>query len=67
VEIEIHLANSQHEEAKGKYALGIKQESRGHRQPFIFYERVWKREKLILDRPDPEDEKDRHRLNQTHL
>ena len=67
VEIEIHLTNSQDQEAKWKYALGIKQKSRGHRQPFVFYERVWRGGALILDRPDPDDRKDKLRLNQTHL
>jgi len=67
IEIEIHLAESHGDKALWKYALGIKQESRGHRQPYVFYERVWRDDKKILDRPNDEDEKDKLRLNQTHL
>jgi len=33
----------------------------------LTYEKVWKGEKLIIDRPDKEDRKDNERLNQTHL
>ena len=67
VEIEIHMAEFHGDEVLWKYALGIKQESRGHRNPYVFYEKVWKGNKLILDRPNDEDNKDKPRLKQTHL
>lgn len=67
VEIEVHLAESREQEPLWKYGIGIKQESRGLRQPFVFYERVWKGSDLILDRPDEQDTKDEFRLKQTHL
>ncbi|OFY50972.1 MAG: chromosome segregation protein SMC [Bacteroidetes bacterium GWF2_41_31] len=67
VEVEIHLSEYDSNEITWKYAIGIKQEVRGRRLPFLTYEKVWKGEKLILDRPDKEDRKDNERLNQTHL
>ena len=67
VEIEVHLAESQGKEPFWKYGIGIKQESRGLRQPFVFYEKVWKINDLILERPDKQDKEDEFRLKQTHL
>jgi len=67
IEIEVHLAESQGKEPFWKYGIGIKQESRGLRQPFVFYEKVWEGNDLILDRPDDQDKKDKFRLKQTHL
>ena len=67
VEIEVNLAESHDKKTLWKYAIGIKQKSRGHRQTYVFYERVWKGTELILDRPDKQDKKDEMRLNQTHL
>jgi predicted ATPase len=67
VGIEVHLAESHGQELLWKYALGIKQESRGYRQPYVFYEKVWEGNTLILDRPDKQDKKDTLRLIQTHL
>ena len=67
VEIEIHLAESHGDEVLWKYSLGIKQESTGHRNPYVFYEKVWKGNELILDRPNDGDNKDKPRLRQTHL
>jgi predicted ATPase len=65
--IEVHLSELADKEPLWKYALGIKQESRGRRQPYVLYERVWKDDNLILDRPDEDDRKDKLRLDQTHL
>ncbi|HXH51450.1 MAG TPA: AAA family ATPase [Terriglobia bacterium] len=67
VEIEVHLAESSRLDPDWKYAVGIRQESRGHRQPFLAYERVWHRETKLLDRPVEEDKKDPLRLTQTNL
>ena len=67
IEIEIHMAKSYGDEALWKYSLGIKQESRGHRHPYVFYEKVWKGNELILNRPNDKDNKDKQRLKQTHL
>lgn len=67
VEVEIHLSEFDSEEIQWKYAIGIKQEPRGSRLPFLTYEKVWEGEKLILNRPDKDDMKDKERLTQTHL
>jgi len=64
VELEVHLAEDGN---NWSYAIGIKQESRGYRQPYLAYERVTKGDAIILDRPDQEDSRDRLRLTQTHL
>jgi len=50
-----------------KYEIGIKQEARGHHMPYLSYEKVWKGEKLIVERPELDDAKDKERLGQTYL
>jgi len=50
-----------------KYEIGIKQEGRRYHQPYLSYEKVWKGEKLIVERPEPDDAKDKERLGQTYL
>lgn len=67
VELEIQLSEYGEKKVKWKYSIGIKQETRGFRQPFLTYEKVWKEENLIVNRPDTEDKKDKLRLTQTHL
>jgi len=67
VEIEVHLSDADTETPKWKYAIGMRQEARGYRQPFVAYEQVWKDGTLILDRPNDDDTKDQERLKQTHL
>lgn len=67
VEIEVHLSDADAENPKWTYTIGIRQEARGYRQPFLAYEKVWKDGTLILDRPDDDDKKDQERLKQTHL
>jgi len=67
VEIEIHISEYGENEPVWKYSIGIKQDSRGYRQPYIEHEKVWKNNNIILDRPDANDQKDKERLTQTHL
>lgn len=68
VEIEVSLAESpEGGDSNWKYAIGIKQEARGRRQPRVAYERVWLDDKQLLDRPDDDDRRDPLRLTQTHL
>ena len=67
IEIEIHLADNAESTETWRYALGIKQQPRGYRQPFLTHERVWKDDKQILNRPDADDAKDQERLTQTFL
>ncbi len=66
VEIEVELADFDSGTTLWKYALGFKY-SKPSGTLLITFERVWKGEKLILDRPDKEDKKDELRLTQTHI
>jgi len=66
VEIEVNLTESDTQPV-WRYALGITQQVRGYRQPLLRYERVWKGDKQILDRPDKDDRRDELRLTQTHI
>lgn len=67
VEIEVHLSESSEEKPIWRYAIGIKQEARGHRRSILTYEKVWQNGNQILNRPDIDDKKDSARLTQTHL
>ena len=67
IAIEVTLADAAGEPPIWRYALGLRQETRGYRQPSFTYERVWKGKSQILDRPQKEDEQDRDRLTQTFL
>jgi predicted ATPase len=67
VELELHLAEDAGGKPVWKYAIGIRQEPRGYRQPHLTYERVWRRSEQVLDRPDNADDLDPLRLTQTHL
>ena len=68
VEIDISLSTTTlGEPISWRYAIGIKREPHGHHRPILDYERVWKGDQQILDRPDEEDKKDKERLTQTYL
>lgn len=53
--------------AEWRYAVGIRQQTRGYRQPLLKFEKVWRQGELILDRPDESDKADELLLTQTHL
>lgn len=67
IEIEVHLSDYSSHQPIWKYAIGITQQTRGYRQPILAYERVWKGNEIIVNRPDIDDEKDELRRTQTHL
>ena len=67
IEIEIHVSEVPDNGPLWKYSFGIKQESRGHRKPYLTHEKVIIGNKKVLDRPDKYDIQDRLRLTQTHL
>ena len=67
VEIEVHLSENESAEPTWKYSIGIKQRKGGQNEPILSYERVWKNNILLINRPDSEDEKDSLRLTQTYL
>jgi predicted ATPase len=58
VEIEVTMEDeSESPPAQWRYGLGLRQESRGQRRVLLSYERVWKNDKVLLDRPnDNEDD-----------
>jgi predicted ATPase len=67
VEIGIVLSNGETDASVWKYEIGIKQEVRGYRQPYLAYERVWKGGKALLTRPNAADKLDPLLLTQTYL
>ena len=67
IAIEVHLADRAGESPKWRYALGLRQETRGYRHTYLTYERIWKESQQILNRPDAKDRKDKVRLTQTFL
>jgi predicted ATPase len=67
VEIEVHFSEKTDGPPLWKYALGIKQHTRGNRRPYLAYERVCRGKTQILSRPDEHDEQDELRLTETHL
>lgn len=67
VAVEIHIADTADSPATWRYAVGFRQEPRGHRQVYLTHERVWKEGELLLNRPDGADNEDSDRLTQTAL
>ncbi|RMH70566.1 MAG: chromosome segregation protein SMC [Gemmatimonadetes bacterium] len=67
IEIEVYLTDGKNSATLWRYAIGIKQQGRGHRRQQLSYERVWRGEDLILNRPDEHDQTDELRLTQTFL
>ena len=72
IAIDISLADTLESPETWKYAIGFRQvpqaQSYAHRYfASLTYERVWKDGKLLIDRPDTEDEKDPDRLIHTIL
>lgn len=65
--IDISLSNDPEEDPIWRYAIGLKQETRGYRQPILSFEKIWKDNVPILERPNLEDDKDPERLKQTYL
>jgi predicted ATPase len=66
IEIEVELSEDG-TSPTWRYGIGIKQQPRGYRQPFLQFERIWSGDTLICDRPDKDDKADEERLTQTHL
>jgi predicted ATPase len=67
VRIEVVFQDSANGKPTWKYIIGVRQEVRGARQPILDYEQVWHDDQIIIERPTPEDERDRLRLTQTFL
>ncbi len=67
VEIEVKLSDYSNKEVLWIYAIGLKQQPRGYRLPYIGYEKVFKGNELLIERPDDNDRSDDARLTQTYL
>lgn len=67
IEIAISLSDTSNQKKTWKYEIGITQQTRGYRQPFLAHERVWKNGQKIVNRPNNADKKDDLRLTQTYL
>jgi predicted ATPase len=67
ISIEITLEDVAGESPRWRYAVAIRQGAGGKGPPFVSYERVWRDDELILDRPDDPDKADPQRRTQTHL
>jgi predicted ATPase len=64
-EIVIDVKISDSDDTIWRYRIGIIQDNNA--RPILKEERVWKQEKLLLQRPDTQDKEDRVLLRQTHL
>ena len=68
IEIGVDISESADDETpKWRYKIGLKQEARGHRKPYVSCEEVWHGGEQILKRPNDDDGKDNERLKQTYL
>lgn len=67
ISLEIHLADAPEAEPVWRYAVGVRQQTRAQRLPFVAYERVWHGDEQVLDRPNADDKRDPARLTQTYL
>ncbi len=67
IEIEVQLSENTSNRPSWTYSIGVKQQPRGSRLPYLVYERIWEGQKQVLNRPDDFDRKDDLRLTQTHL
>ncbi len=67
VSIEIHIADTPDAPATWRYGVGFRQADREHCQTHLTYERVWREDELLLNRPDADDNEDPDRLTQTAL
>jgi len=65
--VELRLAESSNDPVSWRYSLGIKQQTRGERLPYISHEKVWRQDQEIITRPNDDDRKDEARLTQTYL
>lgn len=67
IEIEVHLADGRGEPTIWRYQLGIRQEGSWPKRLLVAHEKVWHNDKLVLSRPDKNDDTDTKRLTETFL
>ena len=66
VELGVELSNGSGNPS-WRYQIGFSQQVRGHRQPVLSFEKVYRGRELVLERPDALDKEDEVRLTQTAL
>lgn len=68
VAIDVELQeNGSNSNTLWRYSIGIKREQTGQHRTLLLYEKVWKNDNKILERPNADDKADIIRLTQTHL
>ena len=67
IEIQVSLSEYGSSKPLWTYEIAIKREPKGIHRPFVGSERVLHNGNPVLERPDPEDERDFLRKTQTHL
>jgi predicted ATPase len=67
ISIEVSLGEAAGEPPRWRYALAVRQGAVGKRPPLVSYERVWRDDERILNRPNDADKADPQRLTQTYL
>ena len=68
VRIEVHISEKMDDQTPAwRYLLEFKPEGVGAQRPKITAEKIWKGNKLIINRPDSMDKKDTLKLLQTHM
>lgn len=67
VALEVHIADTPDAPATWRYSVGFRQADHENCQTHLTHERVWRKDKLLLDRPDADDNEDPDRLVQTAL
>lgn len=69
IEIEVGVGDPSGRREAFRYGIGIRQENKGKRRTMLAYEKVWKGDALILNRPGdtPDDTADDELLTETYL
>ncbi|MCC5899725.1 MAG: chromosome segregation protein SMC [Phormidium sp. GEM2.Bin31] len=67
IEIEVHLGADLSSPPQWIYSIGIKNLKGGDNPPILAWEKVWENNRIILNRPDKDDEEDVKLLTQTAL
>ncbi len=67
IRIELHFSSGSNGEPLWRYELALKPYPGKQPVPMVAAEQVWKGERLIVDRPDEADRRDKERLRQTLL
>lgn len=67
IQICVELSDKVGESPIWKYAIGLRQETRGERRPYLTFEKIWQGEVLLLDRAMGKENETISTLSQTWL